>query len=484
MREEDIHCVQSFNTSIRIIEASQYSHKLSVALAGVNDLIAAEGQYHLKCYTKFLREASDVKRTADKNDLAMGWLCAELRNSASKGNVLELDEVWQYYYKLCEETNTKVQDSFISRRSSFKDKIESLMIGVYEFHVLHKSKEQDKGTVLIPSEFSHIPISLLLSRKEQDCMIPLHRSGDDIFLSLIHVALKLRSDILSHPPHKGFELSREAEFKCIPESLYMFLKILYGGQSVLENDKEEDPESDGGSTSARLDDRVLSVAQDIVFGTSNGKMWTPKHIGLGSTLHQSTRSKQLVELFHRAGHTVSYKNVLQVDTALAESTLQSLNLENGAIVPPNLVPNRFVHLSTDNIDIRDASLDGKETFHATQVTAWQRGPPSDTDTLKKLKPSEKTLFVPEVLTTTIPPGKVVGSPEPKFKSDVEIHWFTETQAPEPHTLLAQAKDMTFITRRRHESPRRGWSQYNQETSHFGPPISDHWFHTNCIKSSP
>ena len=42
------------------------------------------------------------------------------------------------------------------------------------------------------------------------------------------------------------------------------------------------------------DNRILSVAQDIVFGTSKGKMWTPKHIGLGCTLHQATRSKQLV----------------------------------------------------------------------------------------------------------------------------------------------------------------------------------------------
>ena len=65
---------------------------------------------------------------------------------------------------------------------------------------------------------------------------------------------------------------------------------------------------------------------------------------------------------------------MKVDTALAESTLQSINPENGAVIPENLVPGRFVHFSSNNIDILDSSLNGKSTFHATQLTAWQRGP--------------------------------------------------------------------------------------------------------------
>ena len=51
---------------------------------------------------------------------------------------------------------------------------------------------------------------------------------EDIFLSLVHVALKLRRDLLEKPGHAGFEVSEEKAMNCIPESLYMFLKILYG----------------------------------------------------------------------------------------------------------------------------------------------------------------------------------------------------------------------------------------------------------------
>ena len=50
--------------------------------------------------------------------------------------------------------------------------------------------------------------------------------------------------------------------------------------------------------------------------------------------------------------------------------------ESGAVIPPNLVKDRFVFFFADNIDINEGTLDGKTTFHATQLAAWQRGPPS------------------------------------------------------------------------------------------------------------
>ena len=50
---------------------------------------------------------------------------------------------------------------------------------------------------------------------------------DDIFLSLIHVALKLRGDILVRPDYKGFNVSVAGAMDCLPDSLYMFLRVLF-----------------------------------------------------------------------------------------------------------------------------------------------------------------------------------------------------------------------------------------------------------------
>ena len=111
-------------------------------------------------------------------------------------------------------------------------------------------------------------------------------------------------------------------------------------------------------------------------------------------------------MFYNAGHISSYRDILRVDTALAEVNLKSMDQETWSVVPPNLVPGVFTHFSADNIDINDSTLDGKNTFHATQVAAWQRGPTgghSRDAVLAAVRPSNNvTLEVPKALEAIMP----------------------------------------------------------------------------------
>ena len=283
----------------------------------------------------------------------------------------------------------------------------------------------------------------------------------------MHVATKLRADIKAHAPYKGVNVSKSDVMECIPDSLYMFLQILYGGDSCFDDHDEEDDTTSAGDNS----ELVSSVAQDLVFGVSGGRKWTPKHVGLGCSLHQATRSKQLVELFHKAGHCISYKSVLQIDTSLAQATLRSLDPTSGGILPCNLVPDRFVHFTADNIDILDASLDGKDTFHATQVAAWQRGPPAKSTVLKDLRPSSKhdTLQIPDILNTLIPSDVFVGSHEPTFNGPVDNKWFCDTAETTDVEISADTKEIAFAMKRKVHTPKQGWTHYNQERSDTNPP---------------
>ena len=45
---------------------------------------------------------------------------------------------------------------------------------------------------------------------------------------MIHVALNLISDILSHPAYEGVNVSEEEAIKCVPDSLHMFLNLMIG----------------------------------------------------------------------------------------------------------------------------------------------------------------------------------------------------------------------------------------------------------------
>ena len=55
---------------------------------------------------------------------------------------------------------------------------------------------------------------------------------------------------------------------------------------------------------ADVDERTqrlyLSIAQVIAHAVSKGQVLTTKHIRLGMTIHQATRSNDRVNLFHKA----------------------------------------------------------------------------------------------------------------------------------------------------------------------------------------
>ncbi len=60
-------------------------------------------------------------------------------------------------------------------------------------------------------------------------------------------------------------------------------------------------------------------------------------------------------------------------------------------MPDNLVKLKFVQFAADNIDIIEETIDGKGTFHATQIAAFQRGPAEEVHQPKPLDGSDRNL---------------------------------------------------------------------------------------------
>ena len=106
---------------------------------------------------------------------------------------------------------------------------------------------------------------------------------------LYRVAVKIRADIRDIPQqHCIDEIDIAHAEKVIPESLYLLLHLL--GSSDQDNVSNNDSDQ-------QL--KTLSIAQNIVYFSSKGRVTTPKHLGIGVIVHQATHSKDLVQLLHR-----------------------------------------------------------------------------------------------------------------------------------------------------------------------------------------
>ena len=96
----------------------------------------------------------------------------------------------------------------------------------------------------------------------------------------------------------------------VSQSLYSFLSVFLTGES--------------GQTDEDADDTVrrlsLNFGQDIVHAIAKSKTLTPKHVGLGMSIHRAMRSKTLVNLFHNAGYSTSYSQVQRVNATVTKRT--------------------------------------------------------------------------------------------------------------------------------------------------------------------
>ncbi|KAG1664108.1 Retrovirus-related Pol polyprotein from type-1 retrotransposable element R2 [Nymphon striatum] len=240
----------------------------------------------------------------------------------------------------------------------------------------------------------------------------------------------------------------------VPENLFLLLSLIIG-----DNESEERRQ------------KIIIVAQDIIFVASNGKKLTPKHIGLAVTVHHATRSKSLVQLLHSAGHCVSYECVTRIDATMAKKEVERWKSNGDLVIPPNLKPGDFVQFSGDNINVHVETLDGKGMLNATQYAAFQYGEGS-----KSTSDDSKIIGKEKSIGSSIPPEFHAILPSGYMRSkrpfpDMDIAWY----GPDP-SIAAQshAKDLTWIQCRLQDLSQQvipAWTGFNHVTSQFESEVT-------------
>ena len=66
------------------------------------------------------------------------------------------------------------------------------------------------------------------------------------------------------------------------------------------------------------------IFQIIYYIIHNGKQKTPFHISLTEAIHDTCRSKTLIQIMNRLGLCISYDEMEKIDTGLAQRTIKEL----------------------------------------------------------------------------------------------------------------------------------------------------------------
>lgn len=249
--------------------------------------------------------------------------------------MLSVDSVLERYKKLAADIGEVVPSSYLTRSTTFRCLLEKYLHKVFQFHWPCNRASDERKILLIPHNFNMTSAEEKVYGNES-AFETYQPQPDSLFGELVHVALKIRGDIkLAGSAKKGISVDKSDAAAMVPESLFLFLSLLVGGNDSFSQIEEIVEGKLEVATSVY--NRVLSVAQDLIYIANKGRILTPKHTSLGLLLHRRTRQKDLVVQFNKAGHCASYDQVLQLESAMARVTLQSFVPETGKILSYNSV---------------------------------------------------------------------------------------------------------------------------------------------------
>ena len=94
----------------------------------------------------------------------------------------------------------------------------------------------------------------------------------------------------------------------------------------------------------------------MIHSATRRRIKTPKHV-LPMTVKSLTGNVELITILNRFGHDLSYFQIEEVETALAE--MQIAKRQNGVFVPSVCYPDVPGVFCWDNNDLQEETLSGK-----------------------------------------------------------------------------------------------------------------------------
>ena len=341
---------------------------LHVLISVNNDLIAAEAKYHKTCFASYISK-SNLKHKSFKEvegeasyDTAFKEMAAEISQGIYQGKAYDMSSLLSKYRELLEDKGIKAE-SYSKQHLNLR-----LQKHFGEEIVFHQHPDRSKPKVIYSRNIS---LQDVLNASAAQNARSVSSVSFDATQQIVNTAWRVKEEIrkcsgITLRPLNVDDVSLESSRRIIPPSLYWLVRLM------ITSDESGVDDFDHPCPCVKIEDerRIISISQDIIHCASKARVKFPKQIALAMAVHHLTGSKQLVCLLNRMGHSSSYDELQAVDTSLAMEVLTKVETYE-TVISSNISPGSFVQFAADNNDLKEETIDGKNTTHATTMVVYQ-----------------------------------------------------------------------------------------------------------------
>lgn len=220
-----------------------------------------------------------------------------------------------------------------------------------------------KGEGVLDSE-SEIEDDAIL---EQSDLQPASTSDYDFIHEVYHTAKLIRGEILSLSPLISWPTDSSeltVENIAVPDIVYNMIAWILTDDSS----NSEPITMERVKVSETVECKILSFGQDLLSAASNNKKKTPKHVAPPMTVKNLTGSAEVVHLLNQFGHGISYTQLEELETAIAEKVVVAE--QNGVFVPSNCQIGMPAVFCWDTNDTAEETLSGKIQHTARMESSY------------------------------------------------------------------------------------------------------------------
>lgn len=357
---------KSLHDAIEISSNDKLRVKLSTAV-DLKDAHAIDIKYHKKCWgnnvSTVLRKSST---DTSSNSAATAEIAAKIEFLTTteialrNGNILTMSELEATHENILKENGVEMKTQ---SRKSLKQLLLSEIDDI-EFHRPKRVNESERVTI----------------KQTRDAAVQLSEHDSDVsddMKTLYDAALFLRKSI-NKSKNWVFQGSLEnLSSEHYPQELYCFFRWLINGTSnanISTEKKRNEVHKRAMSlvqstVSLSLTERQIANRKSEFLKTSREM---PQNLAVGLAVHQSVRSKKLVDLLHGFGMSVEYNRLLRVESQIEASVLKRMENDDGLFLPPDIVKGRHIFFAIDNVDFAEDTYDGRNTLHGTAMAIYQK----------------------------------------------------------------------------------------------------------------